>query len=114
MERLQKKNISFEKLALHVGVGTFRPVSAPDLSGHIMHSEKIIVSLDTIRNLIVHIHNPVVAVGTTSVRTLESLYWLGVKILTGKEDNVSDIHQWDPYGRKIFSYLFSRKCIDGT
>ena len=106
MKKLQQKNVTFEKLALHVGVGTFRPVSTPTLSGHIMHSEKIIVTVDTIHNLIGHLGNPVVAVGTTSVRTLESLYWSGVKILSGDTGQVSGIHQWDPYDEK-YSHPYS-------
>ncbi len=106
MKKLRKKNITFEKLALHVGVGTFRPVSTPTLSGHIMHSEKIIVTVDVIHNLIEHLGSTVVAVGTTSVRTLESLYWSGVKILTGDTEQVSVIHQWDPYDEK-YSHPYS-------
>jgi S-adenosylmethionine:tRNA ribosyltransferase-isomerase len=100
MNRLERKNISFEKIALHVGVGTFRPVSTLTLSEHIMHSEKIIVSLSSIRNLIQHLKNPVVAIGTTSVRTLESLYWLGVKLLARENKDLPEIHQWDAYDKK--------------
>ena len=106
MNRLQRKDISFENLALHVGVGTFRPVSSPVLSEHIMHSEKIIVTLATIRNLLQHPDNPILAVGTTSVRTLESLYWLGVKLLAGEKEQVPCVGQWDVYDEK-YSHNFS-------
>ncbi len=114
MKRLQGKNISFEKLALHVGVGTFRPVSAPILSDHVMHSEKIIVSSATIRNLLQHLNDPIVAVGTTSVRTLESLYWLGVKLLVGEKNKIPIVHQWDAYDEKYPHHFSTESALQAV
>jgi S-adenosylmethionine:tRNA ribosyltransferase-isomerase len=115
MNNLQKKSILFEKVALHVGVGTFRPVSSPTLSGHIMHREKFVVSRSTLKNLIKHIDQPVIATGTTTVRTLESLYWLGAKLLSGTFEETFEIGQWDPYDKLSvdnFSTLESLMALD--
>ncbi len=101
LEELRKKEISAEKVTLHVGLGTFRPVSAPDISQHIMHSEKIIVQPELIRQLAVNTTRPVVAVGTTSARTLESLYWLGVKLIVDGDGLHPEISQWDPYEERF-------------
>ena len=97
MDSLRARNILLEKVTLHVGLGTFRPVTSPDITQHLMHHEQIIVQASTIRQLLQYLHKPVIAVGTTSVRTLESLYWLGVKQLTMPELNHAEIGQWDPY-----------------
>ena len=67
-------------MTLHVGAGTFQPIKADSLQKHDMHAEFIQVSRDFISRM-GDINQPVVAVGTTSVRTLESLYWMGVKVL---------------------------------
>lgn len=69
-----------EELTLHVGAGTFKPVKSAEIEGHEMHTEYISVSRGTIENLIVH-NGKAIAVGTTSVRTLESLYHIGVTLL---------------------------------
>ena len=97
MDLLKKKNIVFNNLTLHVGIGTFRPVSVDDIAAHIMHSEKVSVELSTILDLIRDKQKPVLAVGTTSVRTLESLYWLGVKLIIEGDARHPEIHQWDAY-----------------
>ena len=96
---LEERNISVEHLTLHVGAGTFQPVKADRMSGHLMHAEWIDVSKDLIKKLISE-PKQVIAVGTTSARTLESLYWLGVKCSSMKivnERQVPEISQWDPY-----------------
>ncbi|MCQ2204015.1 MAG: S-adenosylmethionine:tRNA ribosyltransferase-isomerase [Bacteroidales bacterium] len=82
-------------LTLHVGAGTFKPVQTKDVEQHVMHAEHVVVEADAIRR-IGWGKKPLVAVGTTSVRTLESIYWLGVKLLAGKsiDDGLS---QWDAY-----------------
>ncbi len=97
LERLREKSILFSNVTLHVGLGTFRPVNSPDISQHIMHEEKIHVNLETLEQILQNPGKPVIAVGTTSVRTLESLYWLGVKLIIEKTSEFSSIHQWDPY-----------------
>jgi S-adenosylmethionine:tRNA ribosyltransferase-isomerase len=93
------KNISAAYITLHVGAGTFKPVKAASLQGHQMHAEWIDVTAVTINMLLENINNGVIAVGTTSLRTLESLYWLGVKTILypGYKMDELVIHQWDAY-----------------
>lgn len=91
---LHDKGIKTMELTLHVGAGTFQPVKAEEIGGHAMHAEKIEVSREFIENLIENLGN-IVAVGTTSVRTLESLYYLGVQLHNG--DTSLLVNQWEPY-----------------
>jgi len=93
---LKQKNINFDYLTLHVGAGTFKPVGDDGLENHEMHTEQVLVSHQLIENLISNIGN-IIAVGTTSVRTLESLYWFGAKLHSDK-NALFDIGQFDPYG----------------
>ncbi len=95
---LEELNISCEELTLHVGAGTFQPVKSDTIGEHRMHTEHFSVSKTTIDRLISH-PGKVIAVGTTSVRTLESLYWIGCKIIRNpqiKLDHLS-VTQWEPY-----------------
>jgi S-adenosylmethionine:tRNA ribosyltransferase-isomerase len=78
-KKLQQKNIVHDFVTLHVGAGTFKPVKAATMDGHEMHAEFIDVTREQVTTLLQHTTETVVAVGTTSLRTLESLYWLGVK-----------------------------------
>lgn len=78
--QLKQKNIDIDFLTLHVGAGTFLPVKEKNAALHAMHDEQVTVSRENIRNLLAA-DKRVVAVGTTSMRTLESLYWFGVKLL---------------------------------
>lgn len=94
---LHGKGIKTMELTLHVGAGTFQPVKAEEIGGHAMHAEKIEVSKDFIENIIENLGN-IVAVGTTSVRTLESLYYLGVQLHSG--DTKLLVNQWEPYENK--------------
>ena len=87
IERLTEKDIEPLYLTLHVGAGTFMPVKSDKLSEHHMHEEFIEVRAVNIEKLISKLHEPVIAVGTTSLRILETLYWLGVKI--SKHKNIS-------------------------
>ncbi len=98
-KKLTSKGINPEKVTLHVGAGTFKPVSSEKISGHEMHTEKIIVSKSTLQKLIEKEHKKTIVVGTTTVRTLESLYWFGVKLMVDRSTNFS-INQWDPYQAK--------------
>lgn len=93
---LKKNNIYTDFVTLHVGAGTFKPVSSHNIGQHQMHTEKIFVSKSTIINLVKHLERDIVAVGTTSVRTLESLYWYGVELLE-KGNIPMSIKQWQPY-----------------
>jgi len=102
MEKLREKGIRFCEITLHVGAGTFQPVKSKKISGHEMHCEHLFVSADTIK-LILDNPGKIIAVGTTSVRTLESLYWLGVKILNNNADSETGFHigQWEAYTKVI-------------
>ncbi len=86
--------IEREEVTLHVGAGTFKPVKSETISGHEMHSEFISVKRSTIERIIAH-GGRAVAVGTTSVRTLESLYYLGVRAYNHQP--VTEVEQWEPY-----------------
>jgi S-adenosylmethionine:tRNA ribosyltransferase-isomerase len=99
LEKLTAKNIKKDFVTLHVGAGTFKPVKAEILDDHEMHAEFIDVSANTLQNLIDNIDGTIVAVGTTSLRTIESLYWMGVKAFLNKKLTVYEISvaQWDPY-----------------
>lgn len=98
-EKLAAKNIQKEFVTLHVGAGTFKPVKAETMDAHEMHAEFIDVSTEAIESLINHLDKTIVAVGTTSLRTIESLYWMGVKVIDQPDVTVDDIdiHQWEPY-----------------
>ena len=94
---LEEKNISKDFITLHVGAGTFKPVKAASMQQHEMHAEWIDVSTTAIENIITNLDNTIVAVGTTSLRTLESLYWLGVKALLHPLLPQLQIAQWEVY-----------------
>jgi S-adenosylmethionine:tRNA ribosyltransferase-isomerase len=100
---LKKKNIDSGFVTLHVGAGTFKPVKAATMQGHEMHSEWIDVSQKFIQKLIKNISNGVFCVGTTSVRTIESLYWMGLKTYINPEIEFDDlkINQWEVYEEEL-------------
>jgi S-adenosylmethionine:tRNA ribosyltransferase-isomerase len=93
------KNIRREEITLHVGAGTFKPVKSEVLANHEMHEETIFITLQSLKNIhqCLDAQKPLVAVGTTSIRTLESLYWHGVKLLNNLTSEVVAVSQWDPY-----------------
>ena len=97
LEDIAAKGIRIENVCLHVGAGTFLPVKSGDVAEHPMHREPFIVSLDLIKKIRANA-GKLIAVGTTSVRTLESLYYLGVKCI--EEGRPSDVGQWEPYMRE--------------
>jgi S-adenosylmethionine:tRNA ribosyltransferase-isomerase len=95
---LEEKNIDILKFILHVGAGTFRPVVSDNLAGHEMHSEEVNLPVESLEKLRKSIDRPIVAVGTTTARLLESLYWHGVKVINGLSGEYEmNIGQWDPY-----------------
>ena len=98
---LDERGIDREELTLHVGAGTFKPVKSEEIEGHEMHTEYISVSKHTIEKLIAH-NGKAIAVGTTSVRTLESLYYIGVLIHHNPDAAQNELHvqQWMPYEDK--------------
>jgi S-adenosylmethionine:tRNA ribosyltransferase-isomerase len=100
LNRLAQKSIQTDFVTLHVGAGTFKPVKSATIQGHEMHGEFITVSQKTIENIVDNLDKTVVAIGTTSLRTIESLYWLGVKVASGQKDNDLTVSQWEPYELK--------------
>lgn len=96
LDGIRARGIEMEHVCLHVGAGTFLPVKDADVSHHPMHREPFVVRLELLRKLL-RTDRPVIAVGTTSVRTLESLYYAGVQCL--EQGAPEDIPQWCPYER---------------
>ena len=94
---LAKKNIETDFVTLHVGAGTFKPVKAATMQEHEMHAEWIDVTAEMIKNLITQLNKTIVAIGTTSLRTLESLYWMGVKANLQPAIKQLSINQWEVY-----------------
>lgn len=94
--------IDFEEITLHVGAGTFKPVKSDEIGEHNMHSEFVCVHKSTIEKLLLH-DGKAIAVGTTSVRTLESLYYVGLKLLKDKDLSEDELHvcQWEPYADDV-------------
>jgi S-adenosylmethionine:tRNA ribosyltransferase-isomerase len=121
---LAEKHISCQELTLHVGAGTFQPVKSESVGEHRMHTEYFSINRSTISNLIDH-PGSVIAVGTTSARTLESLYWIGVKIIAKPsiETELLAVTQWEPYSedteridakaalKAILDWLSERKLL---
>ena len=98
LKQLDAQGIDREELTLHVGAGTFKPVKSQEIDGHEMHSEYIVVRRSTLEKLVRH-DCAAIAVGTTSVRTLESLYYIGVKLQANPDATENQLHvnQWEPY-----------------
>lgn len=95
---LDRQGIDREEVTLHVGAGTFKPVKSLEIEGHQMHTEYIVVHRRSLEKLLLH-HCEAIAVGTTSVRTIESLYYMGVHLIANPDAGEDDLHvnQWDPY-----------------
>lgn len=98
IDKLKSSGISFEEVTLHVGAGTFRPVSSETIGEHEMHSETIVIRKSCIENLIRNCDKTIIPVGTTSMRTIESLYWIGLMLIEeGMEERRLHLEQWFPY-----------------
>jgi S-adenosylmethionine:tRNA ribosyltransferase-isomerase len=114
-QKLEKKNISFEKLTLHVGAGTFKPVVSKTISEHEMHTERVLIKRETIESILSNPGRKVIPVGTTTVRTLESLYWFGVKLIVGKDENINfSVSQWDPYSEELNCGISTRSALEAV
>ncbi|MBR6457567.1 MAG: S-adenosylmethionine:tRNA ribosyltransferase-isomerase [Bacteroidales bacterium] len=100
LQAIKDKGIDIENVCLHVGAGTFLPVKSSNVADHPMHREPFVVTLDFLKKLLAR-KGKLVAVGTTSVRTLESLYYVGVGII--ENGTPEDVPQWAPYTRD-YSY----------
>ena len=98
ISQLEKDGHEMAELTLHVGAGTFLPVKSETIAGHEMHAEQLYISRDFLNKLIDH-SGKKIAVGTTSVRTLESLYWLGVQAKQNPDIAIDDlkVSQWEAY-----------------
>ncbi len=102
MQQLKQAGHSFTKLTLHVGAGTFKPVSAAEIGQHDMHAEQIVVNKDSLCELLEALDGTIIPVGTTAMRSLESLYWFGM-MLASEGDQKRDFHlnQWFPYEQHL-------------
>ena len=96
IQQIKSKNIQTEHITLHVGAGTFKPVSNEIIGEHEMHCEQLFFSKKAIEHLMKENGRKIIAVGTTTARSLESLYWTGVK-LYHQENNPLHISQWEIY-----------------
>lgn len=112
LSELDAHGIDREELTLHVGAGTFKPVKSEEIGGHEMHSEFISVRKQTLEKLLRH-HASAIAVGTTSVRTLESLYYMGVKLEQNPNLTEEQLHvnQWEPYQLSTEQEITPEKAI---
>lgn len=108
LEAIKAKGIDTETICLHVGAGTFLPVKSESIAGHPMHREPFVTSLDFLKTLRAG-NRKVIAVGTTSVRTLESLYYVGVSCI--EKGSPEDVDQWAPYAKE-YPYTLS-DALDG-
>lgn len=99
LESLRKKNISASYLTLHVGAGTFKPVKAAIMQHHEMHAEWMEITKKFIREMIHFYPEKIFCVGTTSLRALESLYWMGIKTLNDHSIKITElpVSQWEVY-----------------
>ena len=118
-EKLSAQHISKDFITLHVGAGTFKPVKTNTIENHEMHEEYSEVNVELIENLLKHLDKTIIAVGTTTLRTLESLYWMGVviiqksKLKSKKDIAVEDvsIKQWDVYELNSISVYESLNAL---
>jgi S-adenosylmethionine:tRNA ribosyltransferase-isomerase len=97
-QALNKRGVQLEEITLHVGAGTFKPVSSDSLQGHEMHSEWFSVSKETILKIRNRQYNRLIVAGTTSLRTIESLYGIGAQLIANKHNpQALSLSQWEMY-----------------
>jgi S-adenosylmethionine:tRNA ribosyltransferase-isomerase len=112
---LDAKGIDRTEVTLHVGAGTFLPVKSDRMADHAMHGEQVrvpLASLERIRDQMGK--GPIVAVGTTALRTLESVYWHGVMLLQGRAGDEMAIGQWEPYGHGVAELPDARMALQAV
>ena len=101
LARLSGNGVRSTRLTLHVGAGTFLPVKSTTMADHAMHAEQVRIPLGALQQLKAQLGTaPIVPVGTTALRTLESIYWHGVLLLQGRAGAELAIAQWEPYGHE--------------
>ncbi|MEZ4739361.1 MAG: S-adenosylmethionine:tRNA ribosyltransferase-isomerase [Flavobacteriales bacterium] len=99
LNEIRSRGVTTAELTLHVGAGTFLPVKSDRMAEHAMHREQLRIPLSALERLADQLGTgAVIPVGTTALRSLESIYWHGVKLLNGEEAAQMDIGQWEPYG----------------
>ena len=110
---IDRHGLDREEVTLHVGAGTFKPVKSEEIQDHEMHTEYICVHRQTLEKLIRH-EAKAIAVGTTSVRTLESLYYIGVKLEKTLDLSEEELHvrQWEPYENAVAKPITPLKAIE--
>ena len=103
LNQLKDRNIDLDFVTLHVGAGTFKPVKSDTIRGHQMHMERMLVTKELVERIILQLEKgkPLTAVGTTTLRTLESLYWLGYQ-MNNNENATLQVNQWTPYQETEF------------
>jgi S-adenosylmethionine:tRNA ribosyltransferase-isomerase len=116
--KLSARGVQEIRVTLHVGAGTFKPVESTHAAGHAMHSERFEVELSALQELAQALkpkphRPPVVAVGTTSLRTLESLYWLGVRVMRAPDrgSDLSELSQWEAYEQPSGAEIFAHQAL---
>jgi S-adenosylmethionine:tRNA ribosyltransferase-isomerase len=113
LHELKARNIVLEKVVLHVGAGTFKPVTSKTIRDHDMHPEKMIISRKTIETIAGWQGKPVVVTGTTTMRTVESLYWYGVKSMVDRTDDPNAcVGQWDAYNPKYQAGITTQESLE--
>lgn len=112
LHAIDEKGIDREEVTLHVGAGTFKPVKSEEIEGHEMHTEYICVRKETLEKLIAH-DAKAIAVGTTSVRTLESLYYMGCRVARNPELSEGELHidQWEPYEERAGEEIAPKEAL---
>ena len=109
IKELKNNGVETTKLTLHVGAGTFKPVVSETIANHEMHTEKVVVSLMSLKKILEKLVDPIITVGTTSMRTVESLFWMAVKLNAGVGEFV--VEQWDPYELKVETGFGARQAL---
>ena len=108
---LKSKNIEILNISLHVGAGTFKPVSSDKMEDHSMHAEQIVVSKRLVEKLVNQSEKPLISVGTTSCRSIESLFWFG-QLLEKDKNAEFFIPQWFPYETDSMSIVSKNKALE--
>lgn len=111
LQQIEDKAIDREKLILHVGAGTFKPVSAKTIGEHEMHTEQIRVSVEALKHLYDAHNRQIIPVGTTSMRSLESLFWMALRLNNNMEHPFC-VSQWDPYKMKVPVDFSARRALE--
>lgn len=109
--RLKNEGFDFAQLTLHVGAGTFKPVSTATIGEHQMHDEKMVVSRSLLEQLLQALDRPIIAIGTTSMRTLESLYWIGSMLKKDSTPRPLHLKQWYPYENESANPVSVRQSL---